>query len=62
MIKKYSIENLSKIFLEHSKIAEQNRLRDLQKFPDAEYLKDDFNIAKALHHICEELIRMKNDD
>ena len=55
----YSIENLCQVFLKHSINAENNRIRDLEKFPDAEHLKNDFNIAKALNCICKELRRLQ---
>lgn len=56
---KYTLENLHKTFLEHGKTAEENLLKDLVNFPDAEHLKCDFNIAMALHFICDELIKLK---
>jgi hypothetical protein len=58
---KYSIKNLSEVFLKHAEEFEKNRVRHLERFPDAEYLKDDFNIAKALHYICKELSRLQSD-
>ncbi len=59
---KYTIENLNKTFLEYGSLLEKRRLEQLEIYSDSEHLKEDFNINFALSCICEELIRLKNDD
>lgn len=54
----YTIHNLMNLFLEHAKKAEEYRLKELEKFPEAEHLKDYFNISMALHCMCKELMRL----
>lgn len=61
MANKYDIESLIKAFESHAKTAEEQRMLDLEKFPEAEHLKDDFSISKALLSICEEIKELKSE-
>lgn len=58
---KYSLDELSKTFLEHAKECEKTRLEMLEKYPDNEFLKDDFNISRALASICQKLLELQCD-
>lgn len=62
----YSIENLINTFNEHAEIAKSQQEFCNQVFleqnPDQElpkHMTDSFNIAKAFHAICSEILQLK---
>ncbi len=56
----YSLEALVKTFEDHARISEDQRKKALEEFPDAEWAKDPFSIAQALHHICSEIKSLRD--
>ncbi len=51
----YSLDELIKTFEEHAISADEQREQAKVNFPHAEWVHNDFNIARALHHICKEI-------
>jgi hypothetical protein len=64
MENKYDLESMIETFENHAKSAEERRKIDLQREKESgekwEWLRDDFNISKALLSICKELKELKN--
>ncbi len=57
---KYSLNELIEIFEKHAIQNEKQIKENIEKFPEGNYAKDDFNICKALHSICYEIDQLKN--
>ena len=60
---KYDIENLIDIFGKHHEELLERRKKDLEKYPDNEFLQkmDDFDLSAALQAICKEIKALKNE-
>jgi len=52
---KYTLEELIEIFEKHAIQNSEQMEKDRKMFPDAEWVKNDFNISKALYSICCEM-------
>ncbi len=56
----YSLDDMLNIFKDHSTRNHEQMKKDREEFPDAEWVKQDFNISKAFHSICHEIDLLKN--
>jgi len=63
----YSLENLGLTFLKHSKLAEKNLERDIERYREnypnssiPEHFKDVFNLSKALGVLTNEILDLKD--
>lgn len=63
----YEIDELLRIFSKHAQLSEKQRLQNIKSFqenyPGEElpvYMKDDFNLPKAMATLCFEILQLKN--
>lgn len=59
-MEKYDLLDLIEILQDHSIQIDQKIEENKEKFPDAEWTKDQFNISKALFIMCCEIQDLKN--
>jgi hypothetical protein len=52
---KYDLDSMINAFKEHAEEAEKRHKEMVEKFPESDWNKNDFNIALALHHICKQI-------
>jgi hypothetical protein len=56
---KYDLEELILIFSQHAIISELQYERDKKNYPDADHVKNPFNLPIALKSMCEEIKKLK---
>lgn len=59
-MEKYTLEYMIESFSKHAENNSQKRIEDLEKYPDAEWLKHPFDISLALLSICEEIEKIRS--
>ncbi len=58
-MQKYTLEELIKTFEKHAINNHAQLMQDREKYPDAEWTKNDFDISRALCEICKEIEKLK---
>jgi hypothetical protein len=58
----YDIDTMIKTFEDHSKENQVRRVKEIEQFPDSEWLKNDFCISKALLEMCKMIKDLKNEN